>query len=147
MSFFKILPFIWPFVKELMLGNKTLAEAFKDNKKKVLMTLIIMLSFALNIFVIPKLITISGQHILLQREHDKLQASLKDQHNTSPIQGGKAIASLEDPPRRVAQEDEPQHPVSSDKTARTSKSDSAADRAAKMRQHFDDIRRQEEKEQ
>lgn len=146
MSFFKLLTYIWPFVKELMLGDKTLVEAFKTNKKKVFMTVIIMLSFAINIFIIPKLLTISGQHVILQREHEKLRAQHLEMKDTSPIKGGKTVAAVEDPPLQEAVEEETQVPVSISKPARKGKVSQPDDRVVKMREHFDAIRRQEERE-
>lgn len=147
MSIFKLLPFIWPFVKELILGNKTLTEAFKDNKKKVFLTIAIMLSFALNIFAIPKLITISGQHVILQREHDEMQAQYNEMKSTSRIPGGKTVAPIEDPPRRtVVVEDVPQESAPSDPPARKGKHKPNDDRVASMRKHLDEIRHAEEKE-
>lgn len=146
MGFFKLLPFIWPFVKELMLGDKTVMEAFKTNKKKVIMTALIMLSFAVNIFIIPKLITISGQHVMLQREHEKLQAQHLELKNTSPIKGGKTVAAVEDPPRHVTEEEETKPPVSVSNVVKKGKVSQPDDRVAKMREHFDAIRRQEERE-
>lgn len=146
MSFFKLLPFIWPFVKELMLGDKTIIEAFKDNKKKVFMTAVIMLSFAINIFVIPKLLAISSQHVILQREHEQLQAQFLELKNTSPIKGGKTVAVLEDPPRQPVQQEETPAHVSTSKPAHPSTSAQTDDRIKAMRKHFDDLRHLEEKD-
>lgn len=144
---FKLLPFIWPFVKELMLGNKTLTEAFKDNKKKVFTVALIMASFALNIFVVPKLLTISGQYVILQREHEKLQAQVNELKNTDPMKGRKPVAPVEDPPRVTEKKDEPQRAASSDNVARTSsKARPTVDRVAKARKQFDNMRQQEERE-
>lgn len=146
MSFFKLLPFIWPFVKELILGNKTVAEAFKDNKKKVLLTGVIMASFAINIFAIPKLVSMASAHVILQREHDHLQTQYNELKNTSPIQGGKAVAGVEDPPRQPVQQEETPAHVSVSKPAHPSTSAPKDDRLEAMRKHFDELKRLEEKD-
>lgn len=146
MSFFKLLPFIWPFVKELILGKKTVAEAFKDNKKKVLLIGVIMGSFATNIFVIPKLISMASAHVILQREHEKLQTQFNELKNTSPIQGGKAVAGLEDPPRPPVHQEETSAHVSVSKPAQPSTSAQKDDRVKAMRKHLEELKRLEEKD-
>ena len=146
MGFFKLLPFIWPFVKELILGDKTMIEAFKTNKKKVMLVAVIMFSFALNIFLVPKLVAISSAHVVLQREHEELQALYLKQEKTSPIKGGKAVAGLEDPPRATAPQEETPQPVSTSKIAHSSTQAQKDARVEAMRKHFDEIRSQEERE-
>lgn len=142
MGFFKILTFMWPFVKEMLLEDKTVIEAFKTNKKKVLLAAVVMLSFAINAFVIPRLITISKNHVILQREHEKLVAVMSELKSVDQLNGRKPTAPIEDPPRRVA-ETAPEAQPNAQKKPEPNKHPND-DRVAKARKMLDAIRHQEE---
>ena len=66
----KIIGFLFPFIKEMMLGEKTLKEAIKTNKFRVVIIAGILLSIVVNLFAVPRLLAISAQHIELKRKHD-----------------------------------------------------------------------------
>lgn len=146
MGFVKILTFLWPFVKELTLGDKTLLEALKTNKKKVFFAAVVMLSFAINIFVVPKLVAISNSHVILQREHDALKAKC-DAPKTSPVKGGTTTHEVVVVPKHEPEKTvETLPPVSPPKDAHKSKPVVPSDRINRLRSTFDEIRKQEEQE-
>ena len=69
---------LWPFLKEMVLGDKTLSEALKTNKMRVLLLFLIVGSFAMNFFVVPRVYEISSQYVELEREHKKLLEANQD---------------------------------------------------------------------
>lgn len=72
MLLFKTLRFLWPFLKEMVLGNKTLKEALKTNFWRVVLLAAIVVSVALNFFTIPRLLEISYAQVELKRKHSAL---------------------------------------------------------------------------
>ena len=85
MSGLKIISMIFPFIREMILGDKTLLEAIKTNKLKVLLLAAIMASFFLNVTMIPKLIEISNRYVrlhdryeLIEKERDNLKQNLQN---------------------------------------------------------------------
>lgn len=77
MSSFKLIAFLFPFVKEMILGEKTIREAIRTNKMRVFLIGLILLSFFLNIVFIPKLVKISADYVILDRKYKEM-----DQHAT-----------------------------------------------------------------
>jgi hypothetical protein len=71
MTFIKTILFIWPFLKEMVLGNKSLAEAVKTNKLRVLFMALIVLSIGMNFFTVTRLVGLSLDYVTLKREHEK----------------------------------------------------------------------------
>lgn len=68
----RFLMFLFPFLKEMILGSMSIPEAIKGHKKKLLLIAAILLSFFLNIYTIPKLISISAAYIDVKKKHDQL---------------------------------------------------------------------------
>jgi hypothetical protein len=64
----KVLTLLWPFIKDMVLGDKTLAEAIKDNKKKVMLALMILFSLGLNFFLVSRLIIVSQNYVTLEKD-------------------------------------------------------------------------------
>lgn len=75
--FFKIIPYIWPFLREMVLGNKPILKAMRDNKKKLFFILLILFSFGLNFVAVPRLVTMSMQYIALDKRYKELDANFK----------------------------------------------------------------------
>jgi hypothetical protein len=69
MSGFKLIAFIFPFIKEMVLGEKTVREALKTNKMKVAVLTLIMLSFFLNIVFIPKFFKVAAEYVMLEKKY------------------------------------------------------------------------------
>jgi hypothetical protein len=73
MSSFKLIALLFPFVKEMILGEKTIREAIRTNKMRVFLIGLILLSFFLNLVVIPKLVKISADYVMLDRRYKDLE--------------------------------------------------------------------------
>jgi|SRR6185312_1317547 len=72
MSSFKLIAFLFPFIKEMILGEKTVQEAIRTNKVRVFLIGLILLSFFLNIVFIPKLVKISADYVILDRKYKEM---------------------------------------------------------------------------
>lgn len=72
MTFIKTIAFIWPFLKEMVLGSKSLSEAMKTNKLRVAFIAMIVLSIGMNFFTVTRLVVVSLDYIKLKREHEKV---------------------------------------------------------------------------
>lgn len=69
-----LLRLLWPFLKEMFLGDKTVMQAIRTNKTRVLLLFLVLGSFAMNLFVLPRTYEISAQYVELERAHKKLKA-------------------------------------------------------------------------
>lgn len=66
---FKVLFFLWPFVRELVLDDMTVTEAVKNYKIRVMFMIMIVLSFGINAFLIPRSFQIAADLAALERKH------------------------------------------------------------------------------
>jgi len=78
MLVFKAIAFFWPFLKEMILGEKTIRESLRSHKGRLLLIAAILASFALNAFTIPKLVKISAAHVELQRKYAAVTREYRD---------------------------------------------------------------------
>ncbi len=67
----KTLSFLWPFIKEMVFGNKTVAESVRANKIKSLFFFVAVLSLVLNLILFQRLIVIGKDHIDFVKEMKK----------------------------------------------------------------------------
>lgn len=72
--FLKVLPYMWPFIREMVLGRKSLLAAVRDNKKKVFFITLIIVSFGLNFLTVPRLFSMSVQYVTLDKRYKELEA-------------------------------------------------------------------------
>lgn len=77
-AFIKIFPWLMPFLKEMILGKKTWGQAFKDNKKKTIFAVLVIISFGLNFILVPKLTVLATQYVALNREFNEYRLSHPD---------------------------------------------------------------------
>lgn len=83
----KAVVFFWPFVKEMLLGDKTFGQALKTNKFKTLFAVLIMLSFAMNILAVPRLFVITNEYLALSKKYQELVKSLEPGVHKAPNAG------------------------------------------------------------
>ena len=150
-SIIKILLFIWPFVKEMVLGDKSLRQAMKDNKRKVAIAFFIIASLALNMVTLTRLWTLSAQYLELEKRQS---VSVKKKPNvptpvsrTHDTQGRppkqQDLVELKEPNRPVIVPDPV--PPKKPRLVKSSKSrQQAALRAKKLKESFDKIKKREE---
>lgn len=73
MVFGRLLLYIFPFIKEMMLGKTPIKEAVMSHKRRLFLLVMIVLSFALNIFTVPRLFQLSTEFVSLNREYKKVE--------------------------------------------------------------------------
>jgi outer membrane biosynthesis protein TonB len=74
---------LFPFIKEMILGEKSIKEALKTNKMRVFLIGLILLSFFLNMFTLPKLVKISADYVILDRKYKELEDKYKGINQSS----------------------------------------------------------------
>lgn len=67
MLFFKLFGFVWPYLKELVLGDRSIRQAMRHNKLRMLFVAAIFCSFGLNFLAIPKVFSLSARIVALQK--------------------------------------------------------------------------------
>lgn len=160
MWIFKVLAFIWPFIKEMVLGDKTLKEAIQDNKTKVLFAGIVMLSFALNFFAVTRLVVISKDFVVLQKKYtastkllEEMSHSLEKTKKKDPVpilEAKKDDPPLDNVPDIPLVTHAPPvatstKPVIAKVIKKPTVGPSNADRYSKMKDNFDKIKEREDK--
>lgn len=74
----KTITLLWPFLKELFLGKKTLSEALKTNKGRVFLMAAIIGSVAMNLWLVPNIVRISTDYVELKHKYDDLKTTADD---------------------------------------------------------------------
>lgn len=102
MSYLKVIGFFLPFIREMVLGGKSLKEAFRTNKMRVLVAALIVISVTVNFFGIPKFIAISADYVVLNRKYKELLAKQAlpktDDNNLGPTIPDKQPKEVEETP-------------------------------------------------
>lgn len=109
MTGLKFISMIFPFIRELILGEKTLAQAVKTNKFKVLLIVLIMGSFALNFWITPKVISITDRYVTLRDRYVNLEQENKNLRDNQAKYGRPVV-----PPVKI--EPKPEKPPTDDWT-------------------------------
>lgn len=78
MLMWRTITLLWPFLKELFLGKKTLREALKTNKGRVAIIIGIIGSVVLNIWLVPNIVRISTDYVELKHKYDDIKANQDD---------------------------------------------------------------------
>lgn len=84
MLMWRTITLLWPFLKELFLGKKTLREALKTNKGRVFIILAIIGSVVMNIWLVPNIVRISADYVELKHKYDTLKST--DTPASAPIE-------------------------------------------------------------
>lgn len=108
MSAFKLISFLFPFLKEMMLGEKTVREAFKTNKMRVVMLGLILLVFFGFAVTVPKLIRISADYVMLERKYHTLETQCEAIHCDAPASEAQTHPAVK-PPRERKEHTETPH--------------------------------------
>jgi hypothetical protein len=69
-TMYRTIVFLWPFIKGVVLGEKSVKEAVKDHKIRVVGIVVIVLAIAMHFFLIPKLIKISADYLELEKKYN-----------------------------------------------------------------------------
>lgn len=66
----RILVLLWPFLKEMLLDDKTIPEAMSKNKLRLIVVFFIIGSVILNFFTVPRLVHISAEFVALKKKYE-----------------------------------------------------------------------------
>ncbi len=142
MLVFRVLAFLWPFLKEMFLGPMSLMEALKKHKGRVFIIAVICLSIVVNFFAIPRLFQISAEHVLLKKKYIELRreidGKLPEEPPVEPLKPNPVVESVSS--EKAAPTVAPQPPP----VRKTSATNVA--RYKKTKETFARIREREEKE-
>ena len=67
----KVVAFLWPFLKEMLLGDKSILETIRGAKNRLALVVLILVSLILNAFTIPRLVEISSEYLSLHKKHEE----------------------------------------------------------------------------
>lgn len=143
--FIKLLPYIWPFLREMVLGNKSIFAALRDNKKKVFFITLVIVSFGLNFLTVPRLLTMSMQYVTLDKRYKELEVKY-DRLNSSAKHPGtngaeqQAMVKKESPVVPATSLEPQGIPKKEDKLSTPKK------RTDHVAEYFEKIRQREEKD-
>jgi hypothetical protein len=71
--FLKALPYLMPFIKEMLIGKKTWKQAFKENKFKTIFAISGCAAIVFNLFLMVKIGTLAFSVLELQRAKQELE--------------------------------------------------------------------------
>jgi len=91
---FKILTMLWPFVKEMLFGQKKAGQILTEHKAMVAMMVLIVASVALNAFLIKRVVGISQEYLILKKHVKEVESA------PIPIKEKKEIPAMITPPRQ-----------------------------------------------
>lgn len=141
--YWKVVIFIWPFLKEMFLGDQSVREAVENNKIRVLAIGIICLSIALNFFTVPKVVAISKSYMELAKQKEQLEKKLKEKEicivRPPPASAPVVVAPRPDYSSTYSV---PRRPASN--AAHGSRTDEEEERLRAVRERFLQLKRMEE---
>jgi len=88
MVVFKVIPYIVPFLKEMIIGKKTWRQAFKENRGKTMLGFVLVISLVFNVVLTAKVGNLAFKYLHLSRAKEELEQRVKTQtNNTDHIEG------------------------------------------------------------
>lgn len=146
MWFLKLLVFIWPFLKEMVLGEQTLRQAALNNKVRVLVICIIVLSLGLNAFTIPRLVGITQQHLDLVKTHKETETKCQAKPSGTQVTRREQVDVVREE-KPVVFEPIGKTPVGKKSSSANHQASAEAERLRQVREKFKEIQRAEEESQ
>lgn len=98
MSWSKVFMFFWPFLKEMILGEKTVKQAVETNKWRVLTLGVILMSISLNFLAVPKLISVTQDYLELRKKYLSSQEEIAKLKSRPPT-----VIARQEPVRPTAE--------------------------------------------
>lgn len=139
MWIFKILTFLWPFIKELVLGEKTVRQAIRSNRWKLVLTIVICISFVVNLLAVPRLVVMANDYVKLNKKYELQTTVIKDLNDkVTKLEielKSKPTVPKEEPPSTVT--------VHGKRVPKAPKSN-VVDTKDSVKNHFDKIKEKEE---
>lgn len=85
---FKVIPYILPFLKEMLIGRKSWRQAFKDNRGKTILAFVVIVSVTFNIMLTAKVGTLAYQYLEMSRAKQELELKYQLLEKTKvPVEG------------------------------------------------------------
>jgi hypothetical protein len=73
---FKLIPYLVPFLREMILGKKTWRQAFRENRGKTILTLVVVISVIFNVLLMTKAGTLAYHYLELSRANEELKQKM-----------------------------------------------------------------------
>lgn len=156
MLLFKVIPYLMPFIKEMLIGKKTWTKAFKENRSKTVMALVIIASILLNLVLMVKVGSLAFSYLELSRVKEQLEHRIVVLEKSRVVPEGSAKIPITNSSETVTPvKTEPEPPTNYVKSSKPNKSTKAApvkkiqtrSEAERIKIEFDRLQRQEEIEQ
>jgi hypothetical protein len=85
---FKAIPYLVPFLREMILGKKTWRQAFRENRGKTILAIIVIISLVFNVLLMTKAGTLAYHYLELTRANDELKQKMTTlEHAKAPVEG------------------------------------------------------------
>jgi hypothetical protein len=97
MGVLKLVSLLFPFVRDMLLGESSLTYALKTNKRRVLLLFLLMFCFGWTVYSIPRLVEMATEQVRLEHKVEDLTAhpeSSSDNHADIPIAQSQPIATV-----------------------------------------------------
>lgn len=70
---FKVIPYLVPFLKEMLLGKKTWRQAFRDNRGKTILAFVVVTSVIFNLLLVTKASTLAYRYLEVVKANEVLK--------------------------------------------------------------------------
>jgi hypothetical protein len=85
---FKVIPYLVPFLREMLLGKKTWRQAFRDNRGKTLLAFIVVVSVVFNLLLVTKASTLAYRYLEVVRANEALKNKVSTLEKAkAPVEG------------------------------------------------------------
>lgn len=141
---FKIIPYLMPFIKEMLIGKKSWKQAFKENRGKTILAVAVTISVAFNVVLMTKVGTLAFKYLELSRAKQELEMKYHvSDHNTDPIASSAKhpVTNNTEQVAEVKKTEPPKPPVLVAKGSTTVKPE--PDLAAEVKAEYERIRQRE----
>lgn len=73
MSVLKLVSLLFPFVRDMILGEASLKYALKTNKLRVLLLFFLMVCFAWTVYSVPRIVGMAADQVKLEHQYQALE--------------------------------------------------------------------------
>lgn len=71
---FKVIPYLMPFIREMLIGKKSWKQAFRENRGKTILTVAVAISVVFNLVLMTKVGSMAFNYLELSRAKQELEA-------------------------------------------------------------------------
>jgi hypothetical protein len=136
---FKVIPYLMPFIKEMLIGKKSWKQAFKENRGKTILGIVVTASLIANLILVVKVGSMAFNYLELSRAKQELEKKYQ------VVLAGKGVESTAKHP--LGNNNSEVVTEVKNKPPRVAKSDTAVkpepDAAAEIKAEFERMRQRE----